>query len=101
MIIFLRIGKYYIINSTDVVTKEWSADDNIDPVSNGEWDTGHCYLRADKEIEFNNPGGINYATEADGKTYRQEVTYTSGANKVNNIDYQNHVENLLLHLYGG
>ena len=80
-----------IINSTDVVTKEWSADDNIDPVSNGEWDTGHCYLRADKEIEFNNPGGINYATEADGKTYRQEVTYTSGANKVNNIVVHNPV----------
>jgi hypothetical protein len=78
-----------IIDSTDTNTKKWSASDGKDPVENGEWDTGRAYVTAEKKIGYQNPGGTDYATEADGKTFREEVTYTDGTDKVNNIVVHN------------
>lgn len=80
-----------IIDSTDTDTKDWSDSDSLQPVYNGEWDTGKCYLYAKKEISFGSTkGGINYSTESDG-SYKQEVGYTAGKTKVNNIVVHNPV----------
>lgn len=78
-----------IIDSTDENMK-WSATDGVDPVSNGFWDTGNCYLEADKEIDFKDTfGGNDYSNNGTG--YRQEVTYGKGKDKVNDIVVHNPV----------
>lgn len=77
-----------IIDSTDTATKAWSDSDGVDPVANGEWDTGKCFLRAKQAILFKNAGGEDFATEDNGM-YTQEVGYASGYDEVNDIVVHN------------
>lgn len=86
-----------IIDSTDTATKAWSASDSLQPVFNGEWDTGHCFLRAKQAVKFNDAGGEDFATEGDGM-FEQEVGYAPEYSEVNDIVVHNptSVQNAIL-----
>lgn len=75
-----------IIDSTDS-NRRWSPNDSKDPVLNGEWDTGHAYLKYNKDISFKQTGGDDWSRWCN----RKEVTYSDSDDKVNNIVIHNPV----------
>lgn len=77
-----------IIDSTDTATKAWSASDGIEPVSNGEWDTGVATLTAKQYINFNDWGGTDWGTESNGDMV-VEVGYNSEDTELNDIVVHN------------
>lgn len=91
-----------IIDSTQKTNGQkgiWSDSDSKEPVSNGEWDTGNCYLTANKVVDFSNPKGRDWATK--GTDYFVEVGYTKGKAKVNNVVIHNPVSVQNAEVIGG
>lgn len=84
-----------ILDSTNVVTKEWSDEDALEPVSNGVWDTGLATVLYPKVIAFNTTSGYDWGKarepEEDGRdvdttdAYQQYVGYTKGQKDINDI----------------
>ena len=91
-----------IIDSTNPVTKMWSDQDDLEPVYNGIWDTGKCYITYTKIAEYEGQGELREETDReqmvdfgvdyedhndldDGSDYVREVGYRAGQQEVNDI----------------
>lgn len=91
-----------IIDSTNPVTKMWSDQDDLEPVYNGIWDTGKCYITYTKIAEYEGQGELREETDReqmvdfgvdyedhndldDGPDYVREVGYRAGQQEVNDI----------------
>lgn len=81
-----------IIDSITIDTKEWSPTDSLEPVSNGEQDTGKAKIHYTKVVAYEEPGGVDYG-KAFEKTrdldesddYELEVGYAPGYAEINDI----------------
>ncbi|MDE5640008.1 MAG: hypothetical protein K2I47_09570, partial [Odoribacter sp.] len=91
-----------IVDSTNPVTKAWSDQDEVEPVYNGIWDTGKCYITYEKIAEFEGTSesrgerdtsqmvDFGYDFEDtndldDSADYVREVGYRAGQQEVNDI----------------
>lgn len=71
-----------VIDSTDN-DRNWSSSDNVDPIYNGEKNTGNAYVHWSKMINYGNCG-TDFGNLSGGDRL-QEAVYYQGADKVNNI----------------
>lgn len=90
------VNKRYIksdINILDSTTpppeRKWSATDSIAPVTNGEWDTGHCTVLYNKDVSFKNSKGKKWTKWEK----RQEAPYSEDHDKINNVVIHNPISN--------
>lgn len=81
------------INILDSTTpppeRKWSATDSISPVTNGEWDTGHCTVLYKKDVSFKNSKGKKWTKWEK----RQEAPYSEDHDKINNVVIHNPISN--------
>lgn len=77
-----------IIDSTDRYGN-WSAEDSVEPVSNGLWDTGHAYCHSEKVISYESTEGKDWSNK--GSAYEVEAGYTGGQSEINDIVVHNPV----------
>lgn len=78
-----------IDSTTPPPDRKWSATDSIKPVTNGEWDTGHCTVLYKKDINFKNSPGKKW----DVWTKRKEAPYSEDHSKINNVVVHNPISN--------
>lgn len=70
-----------------------------EPVSNGEKNTGHARLEAEKVLNYADPHGLEYSSGTN--PYKEELGYTAGKGKINNIVIHNPVSVQNAKLMGG
>lgn len=86
---YIKTGINILDSTTPPPERKWSAADSIDPVTNGEWDTGHCTVLYKKEVSFKNSPGEKW----DQWCRRREAPYSEEHDKINNIIIHNPISN--------
>lgn len=86
---YIKTGINILDSTTPPPERKWSSTDSIDPVTNGEWDTGHCTVLYKKEVSFKNSPGQKW----DQWCRRREAPYSEEHDKINNIVVHNPISN--------
>lgn len=86
---YIKTGINILDSTTPPPERKWSASDSISPVTNGEWDTGHCTVLYKKEVSYKNSPGQKW----DQWCRRREAPYSEEHDKINNIVIHNPISN--------
>lgn len=86
---YIKSDLNIIDSTTPPPGRNWSASDSISPVTNGEWDTGHCTVLYKKDISYKNSPGKKW----DMWTKRKEAPYSEDHAKINNVVIHNPISN--------
>lgn len=80
----------YVNESNYISQRLWSASDSVKPVTNGEWDTKHCYSKYSKPITWKSSNGKKW----DKWCKEVEAPYSEEHEKINNIVIHNPLSNV-------
>lgn len=106
----MTLSPLNIIDSTDS-NRNWSSNDALEPVYNGQKDTGRCYISYNKDISFatlkipttwttNALWGTPNKCGGDANTLVREAVYTDNKTSVNDIVIYNPIANTNSYVVG-